>query len=291
MVKKLLHLLIIIVSFTCVILFAGCMKFENSFDLLTSQPSQDFDSASSTRPQDPNYNESTSSEAPSADESDPSETSADDPSADGETTTAPQNDPSENTTQIADIPENNEYDILKTGEFSFLGTMLTGSDEMEANISIGNGKIYFVTDMDGFELGLYVEDKKTYIYAPQHKKYLKMNSVVAKILQIDPETFIEMTESLGFDKLPPLSSAESIKDGSVKGVSCKVFTFKNAENTSMKAYMKGTRLLKIEYTDKNGAATNSISFTSITAGFPKMPPDGYEEMGYFEFFKLIAGDS
>ncbi|MCH5198884.1 MAG: hypothetical protein J1E34_08265 [Oscillospiraceae bacterium] len=284
MIKKILRPLIIALFVSCVLLFAGCIKFENSFDLTVS--SQPGSSPSETEQPEPSFTEAPSSEENSSSDT---ETETKEPPTQNTEPSSSTEEPSESETQGISAPKNSEYDILKTGEFGFVGTIINDNEEMDINISAASNKIYFTSEIDGLQIGLYVEGKKTYIYAPEHKKYLKMNSVVAKMLQLDPDDFVEMANGFGFDKLPDLSLASSVENSSLNGVSCEKYSFLS-EDPNLCVYMNGQKLLKIGYIDKSGKETYSISFSSVSAGFPKMPPDGFEEMSYLEFFKLVAGD-
>lgn len=183
---------------------------------------------------------------------------------------------------------NTEYDILRTNNFTIRATMTDENESQEMNMSVANDEFYFTADMDGLEIGLYVTGQKTYIYYPPEKKYLKLSAAVARIMGLNTEDFTEMAESLGFDKLPALTQAQSMRDGTMDGTPCKVFFFKNVENGSdMQVYMNGTKILAVEYLDTNGKTTSITKFSSVSAGFPKMPPDGYEEIGYMKFLEIL----
>lgn len=256
----------------------------------TNAPSDTF-SPSSTQQAPSSYYEPSSDEGSSAGSE--NTTKGEEPSAQApESTTAPGETSTESPSHNITVPVDNEYDILRTGEFSFVGVITGNGEPMEVNMSLGKEKIYITSDMDGLEIGMYFEGNKTYIYAPGHKKYLRMSSTVIKLLGLDTSQFTNMADDLGFDRLPPLSSATSVGNGSVNGAACEIYTFSSgsAKDMYVRVYMSGKKLIKIEYADQNNKADTSITFKSITANFPKMPPDGFSEMGYIEFFRLISDE-
>ena len=328
--KRFLRPLLAAALLFAVILLAGCLKFENSFDLMASpnqtatpgvpvtnsgqesyngashelpsgalQPSGSQDSVpgASVTGESGNQEQTSappdSSVAPSS-EQPSSAQSVTSPSARHDNTTSPgttSQQPATSEPAADNAPKNTEYDILRTPEFTFSGSVTTGNEVLDVTISSGKDKIYFTTDIDGLTLGVYAEGKKTYIYAPEQKKYLKMNNTLAKMLKMDPSTFIEMTQGFGFDELPPLSSALSVEKGNYAGRECEIYSFKDVnDSAALKVYTASDKLLRLEYLDTEGNVTTRIDFKSVSAGFPKMPPDGFEEIGYLEFFKLIAGE-
>ena len=98
-----------------------------------------------------------------------------------------------------------------------------------------------------------------------------------------------MANELGFDSLPPLTDAESMQDVVVDGVRCKKFTVRaNDEITHI--YMNGPKLISIDYVNEDGSIGSTMRFTSVSAGFPQMPPAGYSEIGYMDFAKIIMAE-
>ena len=306
---------------------AGCLKFENSMDLSVplkeagatgtyqgAQPNGynatqvDPNAASSVYPTD-NAGMPVSAASPgSAEQQNGTGTTA--PSGNGAqsaaSTTAAPNDTAaaESTTASGDRTQSDstaqdvasyvaslgttEYDILRSNDFTIVATMETGGEKQDMNMSVGNDQIYFTADMDGMEIGLYVTGQKTYIYYPPEKKYLKLSAAVAKIMGLETDELANTAKSMGFETMPELSKALSMKDGSMDGTPCKVFFFKNVEDgNDMQIYMDGKKILAIEDLDSSGNRVSIMKFTSVTAGFPQMPPSGYEEIGYMKFLEIL----
>lgn len=276
---------------------AGCLKFENTLDLSTP-----LTTAGRTDDRIPSESDTPSEQAPTEQPAgettlpseQPGTTEANDPgttAASDENTTAAQT-PGESNTAAQSLAEyvkslgSTDYDVLRSNDCYIKADLISGNEITPTDLAIGQDKVYILSDMDGMEIGLYVEGKKTYIYLPGNKAYLKLSGTVAKLIGMDPNEFTSMVSDMGFDSMPPLSEAVSMQDGAYQGTACKVFTLVNDEET-VRVYMNGKRLLAIDYLGETGSVESTMRFYSVTAGFPAMPPSGFKEIGYMEFAKIV----
>ena len=280
--------------------FAGCLRFTNSLDL-----SAPLTTANTGHIQQPTGESDTPSSIPvnaDADTTAPSgtaETTLPDtePSsgAPSESTTAPNGTTPENTTAAQSVKDyvkslgQTEYDILRSNNCQIVATLESEGTTSPMVLSIGPDQLYIESEMEGMQIGLYVEGKKTYIYLPKQKSYLKLSSTVAKLIGMNPEEFTSMADELGFDSLPPLSEATDMQDVKLEGVACKRFTVKSADEI-IRVYMYGKQLIAMDSLDDNGAVGSVMRFSSVKAGFPAMPPAGYSEIGYMDFAKIIMSE-
>ena len=278
----------------------GCLRFENTMDLNTplttgagvsvtsAEPDGSTAAPDTTLPQEPSGEVTTADSVSAADQTaavtptDVSSTAANP----GESTTAAAQTPAEYAKSLGST----EYDILRSKAMTIDGSLGDATQTSPIQMSVGEGEVYILSEMDGLQLGIYITGKKTYIYLPSQKKYLKLNGTVAKLMGIDPEEFSGMADEMGFDSLPPLTDAYSLTDGKMNGTACKLFMIKNEEGKELRVGMNGKKLVGIEYLNDAGSVESFMYFNSVTAGFPKMPPDGYEEMGYMEFAKLMMAE-
>ncbi len=296
MKKTITRTLALLAAVTMLTAFAGCLRFTNSLDLST--PLTTADSGHILQP-------TGQSDTPS---SIPADTTTDIPATqDNESTTLPGTEattgaPEENTTNGGAAPEGTtkaqsvqdyvkslgttDYDVLRSNNCKITAMLDNdeGSNPME--LAIAPDKLYIETELEGIKIGMYVEGKKTFIYLPDQKSYLKLSSTVAKLIGMNPEDFTAMADDLGFDSLPPLSEATDMQDAKVDGVQCKRFTVKNGDET-IRVSLNGKKLVAIDYLEANGSVGSTMHFTSVTAGFPAMPPAGYQEIGYMDFAKII----
>lgn len=325
--KKITRYLAPCAALLCAAALTGCLRFENSMDLsvplttgagltpavteanadATAAPAENStaaptpgenatDGADAASPADgTTADQAASTTAPNTENTTADQT-ASTTAANTENTTAA---PAESTTaagpmtaaQYAASLGATEYDTLRSKSMTINGVFGDKGEESPIVMSIGDGEIYMTSEMDGLEMGIYISGKKTYIYLPAHKKYLKLNAAVAKLMGIDPNEFSDMAQEMGFDSLPALSTAYDYADGAMNGKACKLFLLKGTDGTdTLRVGLNGKKLIGVEYLDAAGKTDSYMYFTSVQAGFPTMPPDGYEEMGYIDFAKLLMAE-
>gem|GEM_PF-2121565 len=184
-----------------------------------------------------------------------------------------------------------DYDILRSDSMTLDGIFGDGGQTNPIQMAIGNDQVYMRSEMDGMEMGIYIADKKTYIYLPAYNKYLKLNAAVAKLMGVDTNEFSDMTKDMGFENLPPLTQATSMTDGTMNGQNCKLFLLNGTDGAkTIRVGLNGKKLVGVEYLDSAGKIMSYMYFNSVTSGFPKMPPDGYEEIGIMDFAKLMMAE-
>ena len=263
----------------------GCLSFKSSLDL-----SPDASGASQTAPQQSAVAPSAASTAPGA----PVTTAPATTLPGANTTTAPGTTASDaaNTTAAPagpGVPAGNEYDILRSGNFSFSAAMENDGETQEMEISVSTaGDLYVTADVDGLVMGVLVKNKKTYLLYPPQKKYLELNDFVLGVMNLDPSEFTGIADDLGFTEMKSLEEADSVSEGADEGTACKIYSMSYSDGTSAKVYLAGTKLIAMENYGANGALTNAMKFKSVTAGFPQMPPSDYSKSGYMEFLGLLA---
>ena len=329
MVKKLSRILMFGAAACAALALSGCMHFENSFDLsvpatrdgsginadvtlpganiTTPGDGQDTeyagaDSLNGTTAADANNSQNNSgnnSGTPGVTDANGTTTqnggtaSVTAPGGNEATTAAGSTPTSGNMTaaQYAQSLGQTEYDILRSDSMTLDGIFGEGAETNPIQMAIGNDQVYMRSEMDGMEMGIYIADKKTYIYLPAYNKYLKLNAAVAKLMGVDTNEFSDMTKDMGFENLPPLTQATGMSDGTMNGQSCKLFLLNGTDGAkTIRVGLNGKKLVGVEYLDSAGKIMSFMYFNSVVSGFPKMPPDGYEEIGIMEFAKLLMSE-
>ena len=185
-------------------------------------------------------------------------------------------------------PANSEYEILRSGTFTMAATLCTKTEEQPMNMSVSkNGDLYMEADISGLEMGILIKSGKVYMLYPPEKKYLELNSIVTSILKIDPDDFTEVAKDMGFDQMRPLSEADSAEAAVFRGNPCTRYHVSYEDGRGGNVYLAGTKLLGVENLDTNGDVESTLVVSSISAGFPNLPPSDYKKSGYMDFFKII----
>ena len=280
--------------------FAGCLRFTNSLDLsaplsttdpVRTEPSTGGSEIPSSLPPEQDTESTASPVAESTTLPDTERPSG----AHTDATTAAPTETQDGTTAAVSVQDYikslgaTEYDILRSNNCQISAELDSGAEKTPMEMSIGPDKLYIASEMDGIRIGLYVEGKKTFIYLPEKKSYLKLSNTVAKLIGIKPEEFTAMADELGFDSLPPLSDATEMQDATQDGVKCKRFTLHTGEE-KIRVYLNGKKLIAIDYLTDAGTVDSVMRFNYVKSGFPAMPPAGYSEIGYMDFAKIIMED-
>ena len=156
------------------------------------------------------------------------------------------------------------------------------------NMSVSSsGDLYMQAEFSGLNMGVLIKSGKMYMLYPPEKKYLELNSLVTGILKIDPEEFTSAAKELGFEQMHPLSEATSAEASTFRGNPCTCFHMSYPDGTGANVYLAGTKLLGVENLAANGAVESTLVVTSISSGFPALPPADYTKSGYMDFFKIL----
>lgn len=193
------------------------------------------------------------------------------------------------TTTNASSSSVNQYDIFRSGTFYAKGSMKDSEGSTPLEIAITPKSIYMVTKMENIDMGILVNDGKTYLMYPAEKTYLEMSSTIMSMMGLDTDDLIS-SDDLGFSDLEPLSKADKTETGTFNGKSCTVYTFTNDDGTSSKVYMSGNTLLGLE-TVSGGSVVSATYFDYITGTVPAdkiTPPANYTKSGIFDFMSLLT---
>ncbi len=181
-------------------------------------------------------------------------------------------------------------DIFLTNKYYLEGTVYSGSDGIPVKLATDGKNLQFTTDFaveqSKIVFGLAVLDDVTYVTLPTQKKYTKLSKELLGMM--DMEDVISVTEF------------QTIKDGeneqgkvtqlrvTINGTAglCTIYTF---QDTTIKLYSIGDKLVQIENFDENGVKTMIIEVDNISAQIPsdQLTLKGLEEAGAASFFSSL----
>ena len=184
-----------------------------------------------------------------------------------------------------------QYDTLRSNQYTFEAKSKEGSEVTKVKLSRSGKKIYAVTDVNGFEIGLYYNGSDTWFYYPKKKIYALVDDKDLAMLEMDRQDVILNLDDMGLDDLPPLKEAQSMADTTVNGVSCKLFRLARQSNgESVNVYLNGKKLIRLEYLNASGKVTSTMDVVSVSADFPQLPPGGYKQVSLMELMLKTALD-
>ncbi len=276
--------LIILVVFV----FAGCLSFSGTLSTSTTEPEDEitFDSQENTTSVAviPGNQENTTSSVET-----PGINDVTNPGP--EVTTAPSNEkPIQNT-----APASSEYDILKSGSFHMVGTMVdkTGvTAPME--VAITPDSIYMLSDFSGVPMGMLIKNNKVYMIYPDKKSYLELSDSLMSMAGLDVSELTN-SDTINFGSYGNLTEADSVTEVTHGGRVCQVYHFK-VDSGESRVYLDGTKLVRLSSYDKNGKFLTATDISTISGNVPadkSAPPSSFKAYkgmtGLFSFMTLLEG--
>ncbi len=281
--------LIVLVAFV----FAGCLSFSGS--LTTGMTTEEYEETSGGEPvvlpdattsanEDP-------SEAQTGSQQSGEEQTTGDAQGNAETTTSSQG------SQGVSAPAGNEFDILKSGNFYMVGTMIDQTGvPAPLEMAITPTSIYMSSSMDGIDIGiLLLNGKQMYMLYPKKKAYLEMTDSIMEMTGMNIEEFSE-SATVDFSNFGSLTDADSVTEEVLNGRKCQVYTV-NSDNEVKKIYLDGKKLVRFASYTTSGKLLSASDITSITGNVPAdkcAPPSdykGYKGMiGMASFMALLMGE-
>ncbi len=181
-------------------------------------------------------------------------------------------------------------DVFLTNKYYLEGTVYSGSDGIPVKLATDGKNLQFTTDFavdqSKIVFGLIVLDEVTYVTLPSQKKYTKLSKELLGMM--DMEDVISVTEFQtikdGEDEQGKVTQLKVTINGAA-GL-CTIYTF---QDTTIKLYSIGDKLVQIENFDENGVKTMIIEVDSISAQIPsdQLTLKGLEEAGAASFFSSL----
>ncbi len=194
---------------------------------------------------------------------------------------------------LDDAPESAEYDILRSGTFYMVGTMIdsTGT-ESPMEIAITPDSIYMMSDFGGVDMGMLIRNKKVYMICPEKKAYLEMSDSLMSMAGIDISE-LTASDSLDFSTYGDLSEADSVTVATHNGRECMVYHFLS-ETEESRIYIDDTKIVRLASYDNNGRFLSATDITAISGDIPagmSTPPSGFRAYkgmtGMLSFMSLL----
>ncbi len=212
---------------------------------------------------------------------------------DPETTTEPETPTQPDLPDFIPPEKDNEYEILRSGTYSFTGKTVDGSGSSDLEIAKTPNSLYLGAKFNDIKIAVLTiddnvnddKDGKVYLVNPKEKRYLDLNTPVMKAemkaLNMDVNEFAS-TGSFDFSFFPPLEEAtRSERVGSyVK------YVFEAASG-SINVTMYGKKLISLE--NARDGSVYRIDFTEVTNTVPseKRELSGLKKTGQTIFITTL----
>ena len=194
------------------------------------------------------------------------------PAIPDETTTEPETPTEPERTDFIPPEKDNEYELLRSGTYSFTGKTVDGSGSSDLEIAKTPNSLYLCARFNDIKIAVLTiddnvnddDDGKVYLVNPKEKRYLDLNTPVMKAemkaLNMDVNEFAN-TGSFDFSFFPPLE--EATRSEQVGSYVKYVF---EAASGSINVTMYGKKLISLE--NARDGSVYRIDFTEVSNTVP-----------------------
>lgn len=204
---------------------------------------------------------------------------------DPETTTEPETPTQPERPDFIPPEKDNEYEILRSGTYSFTGKTVDGSGSSDLEIARTPNSLYLGAKFNDIKIAVLTIDGKVYLVNPKEKRYLDLNTPIMKAemkaLNMDVEDFAN-TGSFDFSFFPPLEEATRCER-----VGSYVKYVFEAASGSINVTMYGKKLISLE--NARDGSVYRIDFTEVTNTVPseKRELSGLKKTGQTIFITTL----
>ncbi len=184
-------------------------------------------------------------------------------------------------------------EIFLTNKYFLEGTVYSGGEEpIPVKLATDGTNLQFTTDFAVEDMkisfGIIVIDEVTYVTLPGQKKYAELSDRLLAMMDMEDVISVSEFQTIkeGSDEKASITQYSVTINGEA-GL-CTVYTF---EDTIIKLYSIGDKLIQIENFDENGAVTMQIVVDSISSQIPsdQLTLKGLEKASPTSFFSALIG--
>ena len=187
---------------------------------------------------------------------------------------------------IIDDHLSKEADIFLKGKYCIDGTIYTDGQALPVLLSIDGKNLQFSVNYSGIYFSILVLDGVTYMILPSEKQYTKLSDTLISAMGLENFSMDELQMTLNEEETDASISKFAVTINGENGI-CNVYAF---DDTVVKLYSIGDRLIQIESFDKNENMSMQIDVESITDQIPadQLTLKGLSEASGTSFLKGLA---
>ena len=180
-------------------------------------------------------------------------------------------------------------DLFIGGKYYLEGTIYSDGEAMPVTMSTDGVNVQLTANISGISFGVLVLGDKTYAVLPRTNQYTELSDMLIKALGIE--------DSISVSEFQDIRNEESDDTADVTQYAvtingdpglCTIYTY---DDTIVKLYSIGDKLIQVENYDLNGTMTMQIVVDSITSQIPstQLTLKGLEEASVTSFIKSFMG--
>ena len=177
-------------------------------------------------------------------------------------------------------------ELFIAGKYYLEGTIYSDGEAMPVSMATDGINVQLTANISGLSFGVLVLGDKTYAVLPRTNEYTELSDMLIKALGI--EDSISISE---FQDIRNEDTSDDVADVTQYAVTingdpglCTIYTY---DDTIVKLYSIGDKLIQVENYDLSGAMTMQIVVDSITSQIPstQLTLKGLEEASVTSFIK------
>ncbi len=180
-------------------------------------------------------------------------------------------------------------ELFISGKYYLEGTIYSEGEAMPVTMSTDGTNVQLTANISGISFGVLVLGDKTYAVLPRTNQYTELSDMLIKALGIE--------DSISVSEFQDIRNEESDDTADITQYAvtingdpglCTIYTY---DDTIVKLYSIGDKLIQVENYDLSGAMTMQIVVDSITSQIPstQLTLKGLEEASVTSFIKSFMG--
>ncbi|MCR5041560.1 MAG: hypothetical protein K6C36_05585 [Clostridia bacterium] len=189
--------------------------------------------------------------------------------------------------------EGSEAEIFNSGTFYMEGTMTSGEDvDVPVKMAINPESVYLISgftvaENNLIELAILMQGDQKYIIYPVSQQYVELNATAMRIIGLDSSLLEFGMSNFQTDDTSKVSESGTEK---IDGKEVSYDVFEAADGTSIRRYVDGDKLVRIETYDAEGKIVSTLNFDFVTSSIPDgmlQIPTSYTEVTVMKLLNTI----
>lgn len=192
----------------------------------------------------------------------------------------------EEVTVNTDVSAPNEYDILRSGTFHIVGSVVESNGiNSPLEMAVTPGSVYMLSEFsEGVDIGILVYNDTIYMLYPEKKAYAEMDDSIMSMVGLSIDDLMS-GNTVDFSSFGSLDEAFKVTDEKINGVPCKVYHIKE-DKGEMRVYMNGNKLMRFASYNTSGAFLTATDVNTIS---DKVPAEKSAPPADYKAYKGITG--
>lgn len=179
-------------------------------------------------------------------------------------------------------------ELFIAGKYYLEGTIYSEGEAMPVAMATDGVNVQLTANISGLSFGILVAEDKTYAILPKANTYTELSDMLIKALGIEDSISVSEFQNIRNEEIDNTADITqyAVTINGDPGL-CTIHTY---DDTVVKLYSIGDKLIQVENYDANGTMTMQIVVDSITSQIPsnQLTVKGLEEASVTSFIKAFT---